>query len=125
MHVIICSGMSDEVTAVACHPTQPLLAVTCGNGVLHIWNYDMKLLMILREFNKLDDRSSKASLSKSKVRATLTLSSLLFFPFFSLIFSIGKTFLKSKCMSFDSSGNALVIAFTNGAVKVNHNPNIT
>jgi hypothetical protein len=63
--------MSDEVTAVACHPNQPLLAVTCGNGVLHIWNYEMKLLMILREFNKLDDRSSsKASLAKSKVRVT-------------------------------------------------------
>eukprot|EP01036_Dinobryon_divergens_P027639 gene27639-36445_t len=88
--------MSDEVTAVACHPNQPLLAVTCGNGVLHVWNHEMKLLMILREFNKLDDRSSssKASLAKSK------------------------TFLKSKCMSFDASGNALVIAFTNGAVKV-------
>ena len=64
--------MSDEVTAVACHPNQPLLAVTCGNGVLHVWNYEMKLLMILREFNKLDDRSSssKASLAKSKVRVT-------------------------------------------------------
>ena len=63
--------MSDEVTAVACHPTQTLVAISCGNGVLHIWNYDLKLLMILREFNKMDDRSSKASLAKSKVRVAV------------------------------------------------------
>ena len=111
--------MSDEVTAVACHPTQTLVAIACGNGVLHIWNYDLKLLMILREFNKIDDRSSKASLAKSKVRVAVGETILKLCSFLmNIFFPSAKSFLKSKCMSFASGGNALVIAFTNGAVKV-------
>lgn len=91
---LLMQGMADEVTAVACHPTLPLVAITCGNGVLHIWDYDMKLLMILREFN--------ASAKEEKRSNSLS----------------GKKLLKSKCLCFDTSGGALVIAFLSGAVKV-------
>ena len=43
--------MADDVSSLSCHPFRPLLAVACYNGVLQVWDYEMKLLMNLREFN--------------------------------------------------------------------------
>lgn len=92
---LLMQGMAEEVAAVACHPSLPLVAVTCSNSILHIWNYDIKLLMILREFN---------GAVKSDEKRSVHLRS--------------KAMLKSKCLSFDSTGSALVIGFTSGVVKV-------
>jgi WD40 repeat protein len=46
-------GLSDAVTAIACHPTQPLAAFLCRSGIIQVWNYELKLLMNLREFTNI------------------------------------------------------------------------
>lgn len=48
--VLLVQGMGDDVECMAPHPTRPLLAVSCRNGHLQIWDYSLKLLMNLREF---------------------------------------------------------------------------
>jgi hypothetical protein len=48
---LLCQGFPCDVADLQCHPTKPLVAFTCADpGSLQIWNYDMKLLMNLREF---------------------------------------------------------------------------
>ena len=49
-------GFPGEISDLKCHPTRALAAFTCSDpGSLQIWNYDMKLLMSIREFNNLKD----------------------------------------------------------------------
>lgn len=62
---LLMQGMSDEVSAVACHPTNPLVAFACVNGNVHMWDYEMKILINLREFN-----SKKASALAANASAT-------------------------------------------------------
>ena len=51
---LLMQGFTDEVTSVGCHPHRPLLALACFNGSLQMWDYELKLLMNLREFNFAD-----------------------------------------------------------------------
>ena len=69
--------------------------------MLQVWNYEMKLLMILREFNvfvKPEDRK----LSTAKTRVTLVPS----------------------CLSFDATGKFLAVGFTSGLVKLLYSHNL-
>ena len=98
---LLMQGMSDEVTAVACHPSLPLVAIACGNGVLQVWNYDMKLLMILREFNlppagggRSDERKHSVTKLRNQLRPT--------------------------CIAFDSTGSLLAAGFSSGVIKLLH-----
>lgn len=50
---LLMQGLSGPVVALACHPSQPLVAFLCKNGVLQLWNYEMKLLINIREFTNL------------------------------------------------------------------------
>lgn len=96
-------GMSDDVSAVACHPSQPLLAIACSNGVLQVWNYEMKLLMILREFNS-------ASVAKDQDKKAMTLKS--------------RNQLRPSCIAFDSSGGILATGFSSGIIKLLYTDNL-
>lgn len=51
--MLLMQGMSDVIVDIQCHPRQPLLAILCSNGTLQIWNYELKLLLILKEFHLL------------------------------------------------------------------------
>ena len=93
---LLMQGMSEEVTAVACHPSQALVAIACLNGVLQVWNYDMKLLMILREFNINPMQGTRGEDRKSKLR----------------------NYLRPSCVTFDSSGKVLAVGFTTGLIKL-------
>jgi WD40 repeat protein len=95
---LLMQGMSEEVTAVACHPTQALVVMACANGVLQIWNYDMKLLMILREFNSNAPATAKGEgrLAQTKVRS----------------------YLRPSCAAFDPSGKVLAVGFSSGLIKL-------
>jgi len=67
---LLLQGMSGAVTCIATHSSQPLLVICCasynslstsGNnspgGSLQLWNYELKLLLNLREFSfKLSNR---------------------------------------------------------------------
>jgi WD40 repeat protein len=89
---LLLQGLGDEVSSITCHPHRPLVALCCANGSLHVWDYDLKLLMNLREFN--DTTTSKTKHNQDP-RPTL----------------------KPTAASFSPSGDMLVVGFSCGAVK--------
>lgn len=96
---LLMQGMAEEVVSVSCHPHQALVVIACANGVLQIWNYDMKLLMILREFNAGIGGQVKGEdkrLAQTKARS----------------------YLRPQCTDFDSSGKVLAVGFTSGLIKL-------
>jgi cilia- and flagella-associated protein 251 len=96
---LLMQGMSEEVTAVSCHPSSPLVVIACSSGILQVWNYDMKLLLILREFNpstKGEDKDKRLASTQSK----------------------GRSFLRPKSTAFDPSGKLLAVGFTTGLIKL-------
>lgn len=106
---LLMQGMSEEVTAVCCHPHQALVVIACSNGVLQVWNYDMKLLMILREFNSSyvaapnpTGRQEDKRLGQAK----------------------GRNFLRPQCAAFDASGKVLAVGFTSGQIKLLFSENL-
>ncbi len=67
---LLVQGMAGEVTAAACHPFKTLLALACQNGTMQIWDYEMKLLMNLKEFNlSADPLGHKLSMASKQQRA--------------------------------------------------------
>ena len=68
---IFFQGFPGDISDVECHPTRALVAFTCSDpGSLQIWNYDMKLLMNLREFNTVKEKdlnNKSLSLKTSKL----------------------------------------------------------
>jgi WD40 repeat protein len=91
---LLMQGMTDEVIAVATHPSQTLVAIICGNGVLQLWNYEMKLLMVLRDFNGTDIEGTKTSKAQGHGRPC--------------------------CVAFDATGGALGVGFASGVIKLLH-----
>jgi WD40 repeat protein len=89
---LLLQGLADEVVAIACHPHRPLVAFCCGNGTLHVWDYDLKLLMNLREFN---DSGATKPKHAQEARPVLKPTAVLFAP----------------------SGDLLVVGFSCGIVK--------
>lgn len=87
--ILLLQGMSSYIAAVACHPGQPLIAILCSNGTLQLWNYELKLLMCIREFPS--DPENK-NIPKGSVHAT--------------------------CLSFDNTGGFLAVGFSSGIVKI-------
>jgi len=89
---LLLQGLSDEVLSISCHPTRTLVAFACNNGTLHVWDYELKLLMNLREFND-------ASASKSKSNADQ------------------KHILRPQSVAFSPLGDIAVVGFSSGAMK--------
>jgi len=89
---LLMQGFSEEVCCIACHPSRPLLALGCSNGSLQIWDYEMKLLMNLREFNFTDDGNNLSTKKKLP-------------------------YLKPTCFEFEPSGAFLSVGFSNGQIK--------
>eukprot|EP00607_Mallomonas_marina_P010200 CAMPEP_0182421352 /NCGR_PEP_ID=MMETSP1167-20130531/6703_1 /TAXON_ID=2988 /ORGANISM="Mallomonas Sp, Strain CCMP3275" /LENGTH=874 /DNA_ID=CAMNT_0024598397 /DNA_START=395 /DNA_END=3022 /DNA_ORIENTATION=- len=112
---LLVQGMSDDISALACHPSRPLLAVSCYNGSLQVWDYDLKLLMNLREF------VDKSSISYGATGKTSTANKILAGT------KRGSTLapdmmrgatLRPQCLAFDPTGELLAAGFTSGHVKL-------
>lgn len=84
---LLLQGMIDEIKAICCHPSKPLLALACAGGTLQIWDFDLKLLINLRELNNRGESKDKAPK------------------------------LAPVSMSFDSKGIYLVVGFLDGSLK--------
>jgi cilia- and flagella-associated protein 251 len=94
---LLMQGLSGSVVALACHPMQPLVAFLCKNGILQLWNYEMKLLLNIREFSHMKshnevDKSSTAAGNRSSVFA--------------------------RDVAFHNDGNCLAVSFSNGTIKI-------
>jgi WD40 repeat protein len=95
---LLMQGLTDYVSAVACHPSRSLVAFSSHDGSLQIWDYDTKLLMNLREFNNRDKISSaKANSAAARLEA--------------------RNYLRPQCVAFEPNGEFLAVGFTSGHVK--------
>lgn len=95
---LLVQGMADSISCICCHPTKTLVALCCYNGTLHVWDYDMKLLMNLREFNtRLPP--AKNILAGTRVKPT------------------DRLLLRPQCVSFDPSGEFIAVGFTSGDIR--------
>jgi cilia- and flagella-associated protein 251 len=93
---LLVQGMADNVSDVCCHPNKTLVALSSYNGTLQVWDYDMKLLMHLREFN-IKAKPQITALGAKKPKDV--------------------PFLRPQCVSFDPTGDFLVVGFTTGDLK--------
>ncbi len=109
---LLLQGMPDEVSAISCHPQGPLVAFGCLNGNLHIWDYEMKILVNLREFNnKLDVAPKTANAHVSKTAKKIQDAKQATAEYSAFV-------LQPKSLAFEpSQGEILVIGFTNGQIK--------
>lgn len=90
---LLLQGMVDAVETVACHPNKSLMVLACVGGAVQVWDYDLKLLINLRELNQKE--APKTQISTPPVLIPVT-------------------------MTFDRSGKYLVIGFGDGSVKFLH-----
>ena len=89
---LLMQGFPDEVQSVNCHPFRPLLALACSNSSLQIWDYELKLLMNLREFNF--NGASQNNVGKKKTGT-----------------------LKPQCFQYEpSQGQVLAVGFQTGLI---------
>lgn len=94
---LLMQGLSGAVTALACHPNQSLVAFLCRNGVLQLWNYELKLLINIREFANLRSAAEAEKPSSSAgARSTVT----------------------ARDIAFHCDGQCLAVSFSNGMVKI-------
>jgi len=96
---LLLQGVTETAGQIACHPHRPLLAICTGNGKIQLWNYEMKLLLNLRDFSN-SIRSHKVDKSSSKSTDIKTFSSL------------------PLCLNFQPYGKLLAIGFQSGTVKL-------
>lgn len=91
---LLMQGLSDAVISVSCHPVLPLVAFLCKGGILQLWNYEMKLLMNVREFSPAsaahNNQFEKTTISKN---------------------------VQARDIAFHPSGKMLVVGFSSGVVK--------
>jgi len=50
---LVLQGLDSPVHGLCCHPTQPLVAVCGYSGFLHLWNYNVRTLHLVKIFEKL------------------------------------------------------------------------
>ena len=87
---LLLQGMADEIVNICCHPTLSLLVVACAQGSLQVWDYELKLLLNLRELNSRDSK---------KIRDV-------------------KNTHKPTTLSFDPLGFYLAVGLTSGQIKI-------
>ncbi len=93
--ILVLQGLPDDVSCAACSPKEPLILLGCYNGSLQIWDYELKLLKYIREFNS-KDRAKTANGFKKKTDEPL---------------------LRPQCLAFEPTGAFIAVGFTSGIVR--------
>lgn len=88
---LLMQGLSDAVCAISCHPSQPQAALLCKSGVIQVWNYELKLLMNVREF--INPNSDKVGQNPKSGNYTTDIA-------------------------YHPSGSFLAVAFSTGSIKI-------
>jgi hypothetical protein len=109
---LLMQGMSDAVVAIACHPSKPLIVILCKNGTIQLWNYEMKLLMNLRELypttaNPVENTGSGTPVPHPPTTAGGKHTK-----------HSHKHNIQGRDISFHKDGDILAIGFSNGNIKL-------
>ena len=95
---LLMQGMSDYISCVACHPSRSIVTFACHNGTMQMWDYEMKLLMNLREFNaRMEATAAKPGSAAARLEV--------------------RNYLRPQFMAFEPNGEFLAVGFTSGHVK--------
>jgi len=87
---LLLQGFNDEISGVACHPWRSLVAFICYNGTLQLWDYDMKILMNLKEFN------NKSANNNAHEKTQI---------------------MRPQCIAFEATEGLLAVGFTSGHIR--------
>lgn len=98
---LLLQGIAQTVSSVACHPFKSLVTFACTDGTLQVWDYELKLLLNYREFN-----DAAAALAAANARSYGSSRKV-----------VEKAPLIPQCATYCSTGDLLVVGFTNGLVK--------
>ena len=90
---LLLQGFNDEISGVACHPWRSLVAFTCYNGTLQLWDYEMKILMNLKEFNSGKGKGGGEGGEK------------------------GHSIMRPQCIAFERTEGLLAVGFTSGHIR--------
>jgi WD40 repeat protein len=108
---LLMQGLSDAVASISCHPSQVKVALLSRSGAIQIWNYEMKILMNIREFTNP---------SKDKEKDTVTVfmerpltSSALHPPSHS---SALKSSRFARYIAYHPGGLLLAVGFSTGTI---------
>jgi WD40 repeat protein len=106
---LLLQGMGDDVTAATCHPSMELLVIASFSGVLQLWDYSSKLLLLVRDFNDggaegLTRPKSAHSKNQSRTGNRLPLNK-------------DHIFLRPLTLAFEPDSEFLVVGFSSGIVK--------
>ncbi len=107
--------MSDDVEYITAHSSRPLLAVSCRNGFLQIWDYSMKLLMNLREFS-LPNGPLPVGQMRPKTAEGHKYENHLIDLYCNLILYV-RSSSRPLCLQFDPRDEFIAIGFSNGLLK--------
>lgn len=110
-------GVADNVTDMCCHPFKTQLAISCSNGTLQVWDYDMKLLMNLREFNARTNGPKNVTTDTANkiARAADKYAFLMATKY--LFESLCRLFLRPQAIAFDPNGDFIAVGFTTGELR--------
>jgi WD40 repeat protein len=102
---LLMQGLADMVVSLACHPKLPLIAFLCKSSVLQLWNYEMKLLMNIREFAFLLNNNAAPTPNEPSNDGTTRLAT-------------ATKIITAKDVAFHPNGKLLAVSFSSGMVKL-------
>ncbi len=110
LHIHSRKGMADHISDISCHPTKTLVALCCYDGSVQIWDYEMKLLMNLREFNTRTNAKTLTTGTKHRSPEK--------YVNFLISFMLFRVRLRPQCIAFDPVGEFVAVGFTSGDIKL-------
>lgn len=95
--VLLLQGMTGRINHITCHSMKPIIAVCCNNGSIQLWNYNLKLLLNVREISHFRSKEEK---SASKLNIIENRNAI------------------PVCIRFQVNEDLIAVGFTNGTVKL-------
>jgi len=104
---VILETQYDKVSAIKCHPLKPEIAISGYSGLIQIYNYLTKELIIQRLFEYEEEKKDEDKTDKEKVVNNLLKKKLFV-----------KKISKIESISYSNKGSWIAVGFTNGTIRI-------